>query len=167
MLTYRKTTLLLAVTFVTAIFLTIARAEPATTVRPDTRCPVCGMFVAKYTSWLAQILHADGTRHTFDGVKDMMAYYFTPGKYGTLTQDSIKEIWVKDYYNLTWIDARKAYFVVGSNIYGPMGNEFIPFSSKDAANSFLKDHKGRQTFAFGEIDKTLVESLRSGSTMKH
>ena len=49
---------------------------------PDTRCSVCGMFVAKYPNWLTQI-HYDDQKQVqfFDGVKDMMVFSFNPEKF--------------------------------------------------------------------------------------
>jgi len=163
----RTTSVILTTLFYLTININYLWAEPTTLLKPEAKCPVCGMFVAKYTAWMAQILHVDGTRQTFDGVKDMLAYYYNPNKYSTIPASSIKEVWVKDYYSLDWIDGRKAFFVVGSNIFGPMGHEFIPFSTKEAADNFFQDHKGKQVLNFQEVDKTLVDTLRSGSTMNH
>lgn len=144
-----------------------ASGAPKEAIEPDTRCPVCGMFVAKYPAWNSQIHHIDGTISIFDGVKDMMVYCLSPEKFGAHDRDSIKEIWVKDYYTLEWIDGRSAFFVIGSDTYGPMGHEFIPFSSGEAANSFLKDHQGQRVLSFDEITESIVESLRFGQRMKH
>lgn len=49
------------------------------TVSDEIRCRVCGMFVAKHPNWLAQI-HYNDLKETifFDGVKDMMVFYFNP-----------------------------------------------------------------------------------------
>ena len=57
--------------------------------------------------------------------------------------------------------------MIGSDIYGPMGKEFIPFSSKEAAENFLQDHQGKKTLSFDDITDELVQSMRSGSKMKH
>src|SRR5512136_2018218 len=43
---------------------------------PKDKCPVCGMFVAKYPDFLAQILFKDGSYAIFDGTKDMFKYYY-------------------------------------------------------------------------------------------
>jgi copper chaperone NosL len=138
----------------------------AAEVKKDDRCPVCGMFVANYPNWLTRIHHADGTIHWFDGAKDMLAYYFDPGKFGPQSPEAIREIWVKDYYSLAWVPGREAYFVTGSDVHGPMGHEFIPFASKEAAENFLKDHKGTRVWSFGEITAAEVDLLRSGHQMK-
>lgn len=142
-------------------------AAPLDDIKPDSRCAVCGMFVAKYEVWITQIRHNDESLDNFDGVKDMMAYYLHPEKYGSHTKDSIREMWVKDYYSLKWLDAKKAFYVVGSDVHGPMGHEFIPFSTRAAAEAFMKDHHGEKMYAFDEITGDIVGKLRSGSKMKH
>lgn len=142
------------------------QAEPIDQMSEEVRCTVCGMFVAKYSTWITQIHHKDGTVLFFDGVKDMMVYYFNPENYGKEAKKNFTEIWVKDYYSLTWLDARKGFYVIGSDVKGPMGEEFIPFSSNGAAETFMKDHHGRNILKFDEITPTQVESMRHGQMMK-
>jgi nitrous oxide reductase accessory protein NosL len=99
-------------------------------IKPAARdkCPVCGMFVAKYPDWVAEILFKDGSYAVFDGAKDMFKYYFNFGKYNPSKKLSdIDSIYVTDYYGLTFIDGTKAVYVIGSDVYGPMGRELIPF----------------------------------------
>jgi copper chaperone NosL len=144
-----------------------ANGEPIDTVSAEIRCSVCGMFVAKYPNWLAQI-HYDDPSQTrfFDGPKDMMVFYFAPEQYGGPSRETIKDIFVKDYYTLNWMPAKDAFYVIGSDVYGPMGHEFIPFATKDAADSFLKDHHGKEVLTFDKITPELVESLREGQRMR-
>jgi nitrous oxide reductase accessory protein NosL len=137
------------------------------TVPSRTRCSVCGMFVAKYPNWLAQIHYNDAEKtQFFDGVKDMMVFYFTPEKYNGQPRDEIKNIFVKDYYSLKSFSAINAYYVIGSDVYGPMGHELVPFESKSAAESFLKDHHGKKILTFNEITPELIDSLRQGQKMR-
>ena len=122
-------------------------------VAKDEKCPVCGMFVAKYPRWAAQIFYGE-THFSFDGVKDLMKFYFEPtrwGKYENLTSEKISKLLVTDYYSQKAIDGREAFYVLGSDIYGPMGNELIPFASKKDAKTFLMDHKGAKILQFNEI----------------
>ena len=142
-------------------------AAPEENVGTDVRCTVCGMFVAKYDNWIVQLRLADDKVMFFDGVKDMLVFYFDPQQYSSVHQEDIKEIWVKDYYSLGWLDGRGALYVTGSDVYGPMGKEFIPFSSREAADNFLQDHHGKKILTFGEITDELVQSMRSGSKMRH
>ena len=140
--------------------------QPGGQVDEQTRCPVCGMFVAKYQLWLTQVVMSDGKIESFDGVKDMMAYFFSPEKFGGSVDLTVDRIFVKDYYRQNWIDGRKAFYVIGSDVYGPMGHELISFEQRDAAENFLKDHHGKQIFAFDEITEEIIEALRKGHTMK-
>ena len=141
--------------------------EAADTVPDTVRCPVCGMFVSKYPNWLAR-MHYDSPDKTefFDGVKDMMAFYFTPQKYGGVSREAIRGIYVKDYYSLKWLAAKEAFYVIGSDVYGPMGHELIPFGSREAAESFSRDHHGKNILAFDEITPDLIESLRMSQKMR-
>ena len=127
---------------------------------PKDKCPVCGMFVAKYPDWVAAITFKDGTRVFFDGVKDMLKYYFNMAKYAPgKTAADIQAIHVTDYYRLEPIDGRRAFYVAGSDVYGPMGKELIPFEKEAEAQEFMKDHKGKTVLPFGQIDLSLVMGL--------
>jgi nitrous oxide reductase accessory protein NosL len=42
---------------------------------PADKCPVCGMFVAKYPDFAGRIIFRDGAAAFFDGSKDLFKYY--------------------------------------------------------------------------------------------
>lgn len=124
------------------------------------KCPVCGMFVSKYKEWVGVITFRDGTSVFFDGPKDLFTYYFNLKKYNpTKSLDSLASVRVKDYYSLNYLDARKAYYVNGSDVFGPMGKELVPFAKDADAREFLKDHKGKQILRFKEITPQVMKSL--------
>ena len=124
------------------------------------RCPVCGMFVTPFPKWLTQIQFKDGTHHTFDGMKCLFRYYFTPEKFNPDgLKKTINRILVRDYYNLEFIDHDKAIYVVGSNVYGPMGHEVIPFGDKKAAETFLSEHVGLRLYRFDQVTIQLLDRL--------
>jgi len=126
-------------------------------VPEDAKCPVCGMFVAKYPKWAA-MLKDEAHTHYFDGVKDMMKFIFAPEAYGHKPMQD-PEIKVTDYYTLEAIDGKAAFYVVGSDTYGPMGHELIPFTTKSKAETFRADHRGKQIVTFDEITPELVKTL--------
>ncbi len=134
-------------------------------VKEDDKCPVCGMFVSKYPRWATQIFYKHGNhKHhlSFDGVKDMMKFYFNSkkwGKYSFAKRKYITKMLVTDYYKQYAIDARNAYFVLGSNIYGPMGNELVPFATLEEAKNFKNDHKGKKILRFDQIKESLPYKL--------
>lgn len=131
-------------------------------VRPTMKdkCPVCGMFVAKYQDFLAEILFKNGSYAVFDGVKDMFKYYFNIKRYNPpQDKENIEAIYVTDYYSLNPIDGLRAYYVLGSNIYGPMGNELIPFGKESDAREFMKDHQGKSIMRFTDVKYETVKAL--------
>jgi nitrous oxide reductase accessory protein NosL len=128
-----------------------AEPKPAE-IRKSDKCQVCGMFVSKYPTWIAQVIFKDGTYAAFDGPKDMFRFYFDVPKYNpSKKQSDIEMTYVTDYYTTKPIDARTAFFVTGSDVMGPMGPELVPLSSIDKAKGFSRDHRGRKILRFGEV----------------
>jgi copper chaperone NosL len=124
------------------------------------KCPVCGMFVAKYPDWLAAVRLRDGSHVFFDGAKDMFKYLHDQKKYDPVRRpEDIEAVAVMDYYELAWIDARKAWYVLGSDVYGPMGRELIPLAREADAREFLKDHKGIKIIRFSEATPEVIKTL--------
>ncbi len=118
------------------------------------------MFVAKYSDFVAEILFKNGSYAVFDGAKDMFKYFFNIKKYNPMMdKENIEAIYVTDYYSLNLIDGLKAYYVLGSNIYSPMGNELIPFEKESDATVFMKDHQGKSILRFHEIKYDIVKNL--------
>ena len=118
------------------------------------------MLVAKYPDWNATIAYRDGSTVYFDGPKDLFSYYLNPRKYDPAQKHpDIAAITVKDYYSLATIDARQAYFVIGSNVLGPMGKELIPFAKKGEADGFQADHLCRKQLRFPEVTLQILKSL--------
>ncbi len=126
----------------------------------NAKCPVCGMFVAKYSDWVVTLTFKDATSVFFDGPKDMFTYYLNLKKYNpTRKVTDVVSISVKDYYDLKALDGKKAFYVIGSDVYGPMGKEAIPFRKESDAREFLKDHKGNKIVTFGNVTMELLKSL--------
>lgn len=127
------------------------------------RCVVCGMFVAKYPGWVAQVTISSGEVYYFDGVKDLAKFMLSPGEYGVEDSRTVSQwtIRVTDYYSQRSIEARTAFYVLGSNVFGPMGNELIPFGDRAEAEVFLGDHAGKQILKFEEIDQAVLRRLDS------
>lgn len=139
-----------------------ARAGSPAPVAPDPRdkCPVCGMFVAKYPDWVAEVRYQDQKTVFFDGAKDLFKYLFkVQADDPQRPADAIEVIFVTDYYRVELIDAHKAFFVTGSDVYGPMGHELIPFASRSDAEEFKKDHKGMRILGFDEVTPELIATL--------
>ena len=118
------------------------------------------MFVSSYKEWLSALrLHSGSTKY-FDGPKDLFTYYLNTGRYDPSSKQSdITAVIVTDYYSLKKIDGRTAYFVIGSDVLGPMGKELVPFAKQSDAQGFLTDHKGKKIIKFKEITPAVLKSL--------
>jgi len=116
------------------------------------KCPVCGMFVYKYPDWVSAVVPKAGKTLYFDGAKDMFRFL--------RENSSPATAWVTEYYGLKMIEAAKAFYVLGSDVYGPMGHELVPFATKEEAGEFMADHKGRRILTFHEVDAEILKELK-------
>lgn len=154
--------LLMTLLLCLALSYSAAFAAPSEPPAPSTKdkCPVCGMFVSKYPDWVTTVTFKYSSVIYFDGVKDFFTYYHNMQKYTPeKIQAGISSIIVKDYYTLKPVDARKASFVIGSDVYGPMGKELVPFEKLADAYAFLKDHKGKMVLRFSDVNPRVLKSL--------
>jgi nitrous oxide reductase accessory protein NosL len=144
---------------VLAFPLALAAQAPAKPTKAD-KCPVCGMFVYKYPDWIAQAHFKDGQAFFFDGAKDMFKFLENVKKYASKNdRKDVSSTLVMEYYDLTYIPAQSAWFVMGSDVYGPMGRELIPFAKEGDAKGFLKDHKGTSVLTFDQVTPEVLKKL--------
>lgn len=135
-------------------------AIPAPPTEPQGNCAVCGMFVANFPDWAAAVTFKDGTTAWFDGPKDLFACLLDLGRYAPRRKMAdIVSVRMKDYYGLAPIDGRKAFYVLGSEVMGPMGRELVPFASEADARDFVRDHKGKRILGFQEVTPAVLKSL--------
>jgi copper chaperone NosL len=121
------------------------------------------MVVAKYPNWAATVVWRDGHGHHFDGAKDLFKFLFELPRYAPgHRREDIASIAVTDYYELRRIDARQAWYVIGSDVLGPMGHELVPLASRSDAEEFMRDHGGRRILTFAEVAADLPSRLDQG-----
>ncbi|MBN1958013.1 MAG: nitrous oxide reductase accessory protein NosL [Desulfuromonadales bacterium] len=132
--------------------LQVGAFEPQLPGKRD-RCPVCGMFVAPYPDWIATLVLKDGQQIYFDGCKDLFRYYF---RLKAEQVEEIETIYVTEYYRAELVPVTEVLFVLGSDVYGPMGKELIPVSGEDLARTFMADHGGSGFFSFDAITPELL-----------
>jgi copper chaperone NosL len=126
-------------------------AEPVKLTGKE-KCPVCGMFTRPYPKWLSQIVFKDGTYAVFDGAKCMFKYYFNTRKYNKdQTREDIDRMFCTEYYTTRSVNAIEVYFILGSDVLGPMGHELVPVRGETEAKGFMKDHGGTGMLSFEEI----------------
>ncbi|HTR37542.1 MAG TPA: nitrous oxide reductase accessory protein NosL [Bryobacteraceae bacterium] len=164
--------------FAAAVVLTVAlalfiapRASPAypgqaaTVPKPGPKdlCPVCGMIVAEYPNWVATVVWKNGSVQHFDGAKDLFKFLQALPKYAPgRKREDIRSTLVTEFYNLQKIDATKAFYVIGSDVMGPMGHELVPLGNKADAEEFQRDHRGKRILRYDEITPEIVAQVDAG-----
>ena len=121
--------------------------------------PVYMIDIDKYPKFSTEMVLKNGKRLRFASVKAMMNYYFHPEKYlgfGAHSKADVKKMYVKDYLTGEKIDAKDAWYVFGSHIIGPHGDDLIPLSNEISAKLFTKKYGGSrimriERFTFGLI----------------
>jgi nitrous oxide reductase accessory protein NosL len=140
-------------------------------VRPipaDARCPVCGMYPARFPQWASQIIFTDGSAHFFDSPVDLFIFLDGPARFdATHTAEDAAAMYVADHRDGSWLDARQAVFVIGSRARGPMRGPDLPaFADLGAARAFIAEHGG-QTLDFGEAGRSVMDGLRDAAHDGH
>lgn len=160
----KKVFLSLTVTFfLLFVFCGPLSAEPVQP-GPKDRCPICGMFVAAYPDWVAQIEFKDGSREFFDGPKDLFHFYLgLPEANNPRSREAVAHVYVTEYYSTKLMEAESLLYVRGSDVLGPMGKEMIPVQGRKPAETFKQDHNGEDIFSFDQITLEALPSM----TMHH
>jgi len=131
-------------------------------LQPDgkDRCAVCGMMVEPYPNWIAAVIFKDGSHNFFDGPKDLFNFVLNIQQYRPgATLADIKEVQVTEYYTVQRHDAREVFFVAGSDVLGPMGQELVPIAGAVALKTFMLDHGFEKIMRFDGEDLSTVDPL--------
>lgn len=130
-------------------------------VPKDARCPVCGMYPARYPRWAAQLVFEDGAAHFFDSPADLFHFMREPGRYDPeRATDTVAASYLTDFISGDWIEAKDAVLVIGSTITGPMRGADLPaFASAAAAETFIAE-RGGKLLRFDEVSEDVVAALQ-------
>jgi len=120
-----------------------AAAEAPPGPAADARCAVCGMFVSPYANWIAALETPDGEYLYFDGPKDLFKYFDKLGEFQPGISPDKVQLYVTEYYTTRLVPATEVFFVIGSDVMGPMGEELVPVAGRDSAETFRLDHSGK------------------------
>ena len=130
-----------------------SESEEQITARPDPvhfgsgdECHVCGMAITRFPGPKGEAITArEQTVHKFCSTRDMFSWALQPEN---AKRDHT--LYVHDMTQTDWehpddtalIDAREAYFVVGSERKGAMGPTLASFASEDSAVEFANEYGG-------------------------
>ncbi|MBW7859683.1 MAG: nitrous oxide reductase accessory protein NosL [Rhodocyclaceae bacterium] len=129
-------------------------------VPAEARCPVCGMYPARFPHWAAQAIFADGAVHFFDSPVNLYVFLDRVERYSlAYTKADVRAMFVTDVTTGAWIEAGTAWFVLGSDALGPMRDGNLPaFASASAAQEFAT-RRGGKVLAANEITLDLLKPL--------
>lgn len=137
----------------------------AVAIESSDECHLCGMLITNFSGPKGELFRKGVTKADGDKVKkfcstrDMFSFYLDPENKRNVTtmlvHDMSKAPWEspKDEF---FIDARTAWFVVGSNKTGAMGKTLASFSAKIDADAFAVEFGGK-VIDFNAVN---YESLR-------
>jgi len=130
------------------------------------KCPLCSMYPARYPKFNCQIVFKDGGYEAFDSTIGLLVFLNFPDKTG-LKLKPVAGVYFKDYLKGGWLEADKAYFVTGSDIRGPMGIQFMPVDSAQAADILKKQANGKDVVHYKMIDRQyLINAAKAGQLHK-
>jgi copper chaperone NosL len=137
-------------------------APPPFALTSDAVGRYCGMNVLEHPGPKGQvILDAKvGEPIWFSSARDTLAFTMLPEEpkdYAAIYVSDMAKAPSWDKPGTTnWVDARKAFYVIGSTVRGGMGaEETVPFSIRDAAAKFARKNGG-QVVTFDQVPRGYV-----------
>jgi len=107
----------------------------------------CQMTVVEHKGPKGQIILSDRDEPLwFTSVRDTIAFTVLPGEAKNIAAIYVTDIGIATWDNPeagTWVDGRKAWYVVNSSRTGGMGaQELVPFGKKEDALTFVSRYGG-------------------------
>lgn len=135
-----------------------AKGPVAVEITPDTTCALDGMLLADYPGPKAQIHYADRPDPEFfcDTV-EMFGLYFKPEQVRSIKAMFVQDMGKADWNQPrgAWIDAKTAWYVIGSKRHGSMGPTIASFAQESTATQFASEHGGK-VLAFGSVSPDMA-----------
>lgn len=111
-----------------------------------TACTLDGMLLADYPGPKAQIHYADRPEpEFFCDTMEMFGIYLKPEQIRPVKALFVQDMGKADWNQPrgAWIDAKSAWYVIGSSRHGSMGPTIASFAQEDDARKFAATHGGK------------------------
>lgn len=137
--------------------------KPVAPVAPQeitsgTSCSLDGMTLADFPGPKGQIQYVTGKPDYFCDTMEMFSIYLQPEQKksitGIFTQDMGNTPWEKPQGH--WIDAKQAFYVLGSKKNGSMGPTLGSFAHQPDAEKFAKEFGGK-VLHFDQVTPDMVD----------
>jgi copper chaperone NosL len=127
------------------LFLLAACSEPSANAQ-NARCELCGMRIEPDSGW-----RSGGASLRFDSPKCLFRYRHERGE--------VREPWMIEYYTQRRRPAEGLFYVIGSDLEGPMGRDLVPVEGREAAERLRRDHHGDRVLSYAEVTREVAASL--------
>lgn len=128
-------------------------------------CHVCGMLIEGFPGPKGQAITEKGQHvRKFCSTRDMFAWALQPenvNRQHTLYVHDMAQTEWQSPNDTVLIDAREAFYVVGSGRAGAMGPTLASFGTESAAQEFMKEYGGKVL----EYSEITLDHLNSGMAM--
>jgi copper chaperone NosL len=128
--------------------------KKAVTIESSDECHLCGMMIKEFAGPKGELYKKGaGTVEKFCSTRDMFSYYLDPEN-----KRNVAQLFVHDMSKTPWdspndsyfIDAKKAWYVAGSQKTGAMGKTLASFAKKEDALAFTEKFGGK-VLSFDQI----------------
>jgi len=141
-----------------------AMVQQAVAIESSDECHLCGMIITNYPGPKGQ-LYSRGIKGNmkFCSTRDMFAFVVDPENQHNIQQAFVHDMAVTPWGHPeedTYIDAKKAFYVIGHGKKGAMGPTLASFAKKADADAFAASQGGR-VLTFEEITLDVLVSMNN------
>lgn len=115
-------------------------------------CAHCGMTIEEGSGFTTGATDGAGHDVFFDSPKCLFRWL------GQSAGAGARGAWVTEYFTRTHTPIDDAFYVLGSDVSGPMGADLVPVAPRDRAEHFASSHGGR-VLTRAEVTSEVVEGL--------
>lgn len=121
-----------------------ASASSSARAVPSGRCAMCGMDVSAHPDWVGVVELPDGAARKGCSVRCTLGMALHAPKFLGVPATALKRVQVPDYLHPgTLLSADEAFYVLDSDVKGPMGVEIVPVATEADARTVVQRHGGR------------------------
>ena len=126
-------------------------------VSKEDTCSICGMPIHKHLRFATGIEIKDGAAFYFCGTQCLIRAWLKPEIYIGVPKENLKTSVVTSYFNGENLNGKNAFFIMGSDVMGPMGPSMIALATEREKEAFISRHGGTSVFGIDSISKATWE----------
>jgi len=118
--------------------------------KKEARCKRCGMKIDPASPWRAELVGPGGEVTVFDTPRCALNSWRSG-------QTPAKTLRVQEYYDRDWRDGSTVRFMIGGDVSGPMGPDFVPVDPS-RVTKFIQDHGAERALELAQIDEAFLKA---------